>query len=31
MGHQVTPLFVELDGTFPNHLADPTVPALMKD
>src|SRR5262245_19136090 len=31
MGHQVKALFVELDGTFPNHLADPTVPALLTD
>jgi phosphomannomutase / phosphoglucomutase len=31
MGHRVTPLFAELDGTFPNHLADPTVPELLKD
>ena len=31
MGHQVTALFPELDGTFPNHLADPTVPALLTD
>jgi phosphomannomutase/phosphoglucomutase len=31
MGHTVTPLFAELDGTFPNHLADPTVPALLVD
>jgi phosphomannomutase/phosphoglucomutase len=29
MGHRVTPLFAELDGTFPNHLPDPTVPALL--
>jgi len=31
MGHDVTPLFAELDGTFPNHLPDPTVPALLQD
>ena len=31
MGHTVTPLFAELDGTFPNHLPDPTVPALLVD
>jgi len=31
MGHSVTPLFAELDGTFPNHLPDPTVPALLVD
>ena len=31
MGHTVTPLFAELDGRFPNHLPDPTVPALMRD
>jgi phosphomannomutase len=30
MGHTVTPLFAELDGTFPNHLPDPTVPALLQ-
>lgn len=29
MGHRVLPLFAELDGTFPNHLPDPTVPALL--
>jgi phosphomannomutase/phosphoglucomutase len=29
MGHTVTPLFAELDGRFPNHLPDPTVPALL--
>lgn len=29
MGHTVIPLFAELDGTFPNHLPDPTVPRLM--
>ena len=31
MGHTVTPLFAELDGRFPNHLPDPTVPALLVD
>src|SRR5262249_35543321 len=31
MGHRVTPLYAELDGTFPNHLPDPTVPALLVD
>ena len=31
MGHTVTPLYAELDGRFPNHLPDPTVPALMRD
>jgi len=31
MGHTVFPLFAELDGRFPNHLPDPTVPALLKD
>jgi phosphomannomutase/phosphoglucomutase len=30
MGHTVTPLFAELDGRFPNHLPDPTVPALLE-
>jgi phosphomannomutase/phosphoglucomutase len=29
MGHRVVPLFAELDGRFPNHLPDPTVPALL--
>jgi phosphomannomutase/phosphoglucomutase len=29
MGHTVIPLFAELDGRFPNHLPDPTVPALL--
>jgi phosphomannomutase/phosphoglucomutase len=29
MGHTVVPLFAELDGSFPNHLPDPTVPALL--
>jgi phosphomannomutase/phosphoglucomutase len=31
MGHTVHPLFAELDGRFPNHLPDPTVPALLVD
>lgn len=31
MGHKVFPLFAELDGRFPNHLPDPTVPALLVD
>ena len=31
MGHDVTPLFAELDGRFPNHLPDPTVPELLED
>jgi phosphomannomutase/phosphoglucomutase len=31
MGHRVFPLFAELDGGFPNHLPDPTVPALLVD
>jgi len=31
MGHRVIPLFAELDGRFPNHLPDPTVPALLTD
>jgi phosphomannomutase/phosphoglucomutase len=30
MGHTVTPLFAELDGRFPNHLPDPTVPSLLE-
>jgi phosphomannomutase/phosphoglucomutase len=30
MGHRVRPLFVELDGRFPNHLPDPTVPRLLE-
>jgi phosphomannomutase/phosphoglucomutase len=29
MGHTIYPLFSELDGRFPNHLPDPTVPALL--
>ena len=31
MGHNVTTLFREPDGRFPNHLPDPTVPALLVD
>ena len=31
MGHRVFPLFAELDGRFPNHLPDPTVPKLLVD
>jgi len=31
MGHRVTPLFAELDGRFPNHLPDPTVPEYLVD
>jgi phosphomannomutase / phosphoglucomutase len=31
MGHKVVPLYAELDGRFPNHLPDPTVPALLRD
>jgi len=31
MGHSVIPLYAELDGNFPNHLPDPTVPKLMQD
>jgi phosphomannomutase len=31
MGHTVTALYRELDGRFPNHLPDPTVPALLVD
>src|SRR5206468_2862335 len=31
MGHRVTSLFAELDGRFPNHLPDPTIPGLLKD
>jgi phosphomannomutase/phosphoglucomutase len=31
MGHTVIPLFAELDGNFPNHLPDPTVPSLLRD
>jgi phosphomannomutase/phosphoglucomutase len=31
LGAQVTPLFCESDGTFPNHHPDPTVPANLRD
>ncbi|HEV8357053.1 MAG TPA: phosphomannomutase/phosphoglucomutase [Gemmatimonadales bacterium] len=31
MGVEVTPLFCESDGTFPNHHPDPTVPANLAD
>jgi len=31
MGHRVVPLYAEPDGRFPNHLPDPTVPALLVD
>jgi phosphomannomutase/phosphoglucomutase len=31
MGAEVTPLFAESDGTFPNHHPDPTVPANLVD
>ena len=31
MGHTIIPLFAELDGRFPNHLPDPTVPSLLVD
>jgi phosphomannomutase/phosphoglucomutase len=31
LGCEVDPLYCEPDGTFPNHLADPTVPAFMED
>ena len=31
MGHTILPLHAELDGTFPNHLPDPTVPELLVD
>jgi phosphomannomutase/phosphoglucomutase len=31
MGHTIIPLYAELDGNFPNHLPDPTVPALLVD
>jgi len=30
MGHEVEALFAELDGRFPNHLPDPTVPDLLE-
>ena len=31
LGANVTPLFCESDGTFPNHHPDPTVPANLRD
>ncbi|HEU4699724.1 MAG TPA: phosphomannomutase/phosphoglucomutase [Gemmatimonadales bacterium] len=31
LGADVTPLFCESDGTFPNHHPDPTVPANLRD
>lgn len=31
LGTEVTPLFCESDGTFPNHHPDPTVPANLRD
>lgn len=31
LGCDVTPLFCELDGTFPNHWPDPTVPENLRD
>src|SRR5438132_7297967 len=31
LGHQVIELFCELDGAFPNHHPDPTVPENLKD
>ena len=31
LGAEVIPLFCELDGTFPHHHPDPTVPANLKD
>lgn len=31
LGHQVTRLYCEPDGRFPNHLPDPTVPEYMRD
>jgi phosphomannomutase/phosphoglucomutase len=31
LGAQVTPLFCESDGTFPNHHPDPTVPENLRD
>jgi phosphomannomutase/phosphoglucomutase len=31
LGHQVIELFCELDGTFPNHHPDPTVPENLRD
>ena len=31
LGAEVTPLFCESDGTFPNHHPDPTVPENLED
>jgi len=31
LGMEVIPLYCETDGSFPNHLPDPTVPKYMKD
>ncbi|MBU1276030.1 MAG: phosphomannomutase/phosphoglucomutase [Proteobacteria bacterium] len=31
LGIEVTPLYCEMDGTFPNHEPDPTVPANLRD
>jgi len=31
LGHQVVELFCDLDGTFPNHHPDPTVPENLRD
>ena len=31
LGIEVTPLYCEMDGTFPNHEPDPTVPANLTD
>lgn len=31
LGIEVTPLYCEMDGTFPNHEPDPTVPANLND
>ncbi len=31
MGHEVHPLYCEVDGRFPNHHPDPTVPENMRD
>jgi phosphomannomutase/phosphoglucomutase len=31
LGHEVVELFCELDGTFPNHHPDPTVPENLRD
>ena len=30
-GHSILPLYAELDGRFPHHLPDPTVPELLQD